>query len=88
MSLVSPTAPSSGRPETRPTGGAIEFPGFKNSMTGRCAVTAIVRPTLPKVTFATDSLLEEDGFEVSVPGQQREPSATANTAPAIIFCEI
>jgi iron complex transport system substrate-binding protein len=28
--------------------------------------------------FAADSLLEGDGFELSVPGQGRHPSATAN----------
>jgi hypothetical protein len=28
--------------------------------------------------FAQDSLLEGDGFELSVPGQRRHPSATAN----------
>jgi hypothetical protein len=33
----------------------------------------------PKIRFAPDSPPEEDGFEVSVPGQRREPSATANT---------
>jgi hypothetical protein len=28
--------------------------------------------------FANDSPLEGDGFELSVPGQRRHPSATAN----------
>jgi hypothetical protein len=30
------------------------------------------------VRFASDSPLEGDGFELSVPGQGRHPSATAN----------
>jgi hypothetical protein len=32
----------------------------------------------PKVRFAIDSPLEGDGFELSVPGRRRHPSATAN----------
>ena len=33
---------------------------------------------IEEVRFAPDSALEGDGFELSVPGQRRHPSATAN----------
>jgi hypothetical protein len=50
----------------------IEAWSLTNTQAGWLAgITFVLR-------FARDSLLEGDGFELSVPGQRRHPSATAN----------
>jgi hypothetical protein len=36
-----------------------------------------LRALIEEVRFAANSLLEGDGFELSVPGQRRHPSPTA-----------
>ena len=64
---------------TEPTGERFD-PCFVPDLTINSRTAQVARrPATPsEVKFAADSLLEGDGFELSVPGQRRHPSATAN----------
>ena len=62
---------------------------LKNStdQTGQI-LPATARMMTREVKFVTDSPLEGDGFELSVPRQRRHPSATANRLSRHHFREI